>query len=482
MSNLTKGVIVIAVILAIGAGLVFWKTKVGGHGDESLNHITKEDMTLLLADANPMQLQQLAADPEAKKKIAENIKQLLAVASQARKEGLANDPNVQRELESTRSIITASLYDQHINKDKGPMPPFGFITEDQVKEFWSEEPKEQESGFVSAMNKIGLGSLFGKAAAKRHEIEFQQFLDAKLALAKETGRFPADKTLTEDELKQAKDDFAKIKIYEEEANSKLGELGEEFKRNLELQIKLQQAQFLASRYANKTLVEKVKVTDEDVKKYIAEHPEYSTENKRAEAEKILSRVKAGEDFAKLADELSQDPGTKGKGGLYENVTKGKMVPAFEQSALSLEPGQIAPELVETPYGYHIIKLEKKGEGKDANGQPAETYDVRHILITTTMKDPENPMGREMPISETIKAKLQEEKQKQILEEIEKNNPVEVPEDFEIPKPSEEDLQQMQQQMMQQQMPQGMPMQMPEEIEEAPTANQPQPKQPAPKKK
>jgi len=476
LSNLTKGVAVIAVILAIGVGLVVWKTQVGGHhGDESLNRLTKEDMAVLLADANPMQLQQLSSNPEAKKKIAENIRQLLAVASQARKEGMANDPNVKRELESTRSIVTASLYDKHINKGKGQMPPFSFITEEQVKQFWGEAPGAEPTGVQGLLQKVGLG---GDETARR-QMEFQQFLDSKIALAKETGRFPQDKTLTEDETKQARDDYAKIRIYEEEANAKKKELGEEFNRNLELQIKLQQAQFLASRYASKTLVEKVKVTDEDVKQYIAEHPEYSTTDKKATAEQILSRAKAGEDFAKLADELSQDPGTKGKGGLYEAVTKGKMVPAFEQAALGLEPGQIAENLVETPYGYHIIKLEKKGsEGADPSGQPAETYDVRHILITTTMKDPSNPMGRETPISELIKGTLEEEKQKKVLDEIVANNPVEVPEDFEIPKPSEEDMKQMQQQMMQQQMP----MQMPEGMEEEePAAEKPAPKS-APKKK
>jgi len=473
LSNLTKGVAVIAVILAIGVGLVVWKTTVGGHhGDESLNRLTKQDMAFLLADANPMQLQQLSSNPEAKKKIAENIRQLLAVAGQARKEGLANDENVKRELESTRSIVTASLYDKHINKDKGQMPPFSFITEEQVKQFWGEEPAAQPTGIQGFLQKIGLGD--DKA---RRQMEFQQFLDTKIELAKETGRFPQDKTLTEEETKQARDDYAKIKIYEAEANAKRKELGEEFNRSLELQIKLQQAQFLASRYANKNLVEKVKVTDEDVKQYIAAHPEYSTTDKKAMAEQILSRAKTGEDFAKLADELSQDPGTKGKGGLYEGVTKGKMVPAFEQAALGLEPGQIAENLVETPYGYHIIKLEKKGAGADPSGQPAETYDVRHILITTTMKDPSNPMGREMPINETVKGILEEEKQKKVLDEIVANNPVEVPEDFEIPTPSEEEMKQMQQQMMQQQMP----MQMPEGMEDEPTAGQPQPK-PAPKKK
>ncbi len=75
-----------------------------------------------------------------------------------------------------------------------------------------------------------------------------------------------------------------------------------------------------------------------------------------------------------------------------------------------------------------------------------------------MKDPNNPMGREMPIADTVKGILEEEKQKSVLDEIVKNNPVEVPEDFEIPKPSEEDMKQMQQQMMQQQqMPGSMPM-------------------------
>ncbi len=487
MSNFTKGLAVIAVVLAIGVGLVIWKTKVGGHSNESLNRITKEDMALILKDANPMQLKQLAASPEAKVKIAENIRQLLAVASQARKEGLAEDPNVRRELESTRSIVTASLYDKKINEGKGAMPPFSFITEEQVKAFWGEEQTEP-SGLQSTLDKVGLGALAGNADARRHQVEFQQFLDSKIALAKEGGKFPKDKELTEDEIKQAKEDFAKIKIYEEEAAAKKDELGEEFNRNLELQVKLQQAQFLASRYAQKTLVEKVKATDEDVKKYTETHPEFSTQEKKDKAEQILSRAKAGEDFAKLADEFSQDPGNKDakgelQGGLYKDVTKGKMVPAFEQAALALEPGQVAENLVETPYGYHVLKLERKGEGKDQAGQPSEVYDVRHILITTTMKDPTNPMGREMPITDTVKATLEQEKQKQVLDEIVANNPVEVAEDFEIPVPSDEELEKIQQQMMQQRMPQGMS---PENMEMAPPPPPAEPKgkapaKPAPKK-
>lgn len=475
MSALTKGAIVIGVILAIGIGLLFWKDKVGAHG-ESLTNIGKEEMRILLKDADPMQLKALAESPDGKKKIAENLKQLLAVASAARKEGLANDPNIEQELENIRTVITASIYDQKVNKDsKGAMPQFGLISEDQVKEFWGENEPEP-GAFQSTMNKIGIGWITANADKRRHEAEFQKFLDSKLALARESGKFPKDKELTEDEIKQAKDDFAKIKIYEEKAKEKAGELGEDFKREVELQVKLQQAQFLAGLYADKILKEKVKVNDEDVKKYIAEYPEFDPKEKRAQAEQILSRAKAGEDFAKLANELSQDPGNKNpkgelQGGLYKDVPKGQMVPAFEQAALSLEPGKIADNLVETPFGFHIIKLERKGEGKDAAGKPAETYDVRHILITTTIKDPTNPMGREMPVADIVRARLEKEKQKTVLDEIVANNPVEVAQDFEIPPVSEE---QMQQQMMQQQMMQQQP--------PAPTTDAPKTTKPETKKK
>ncbi len=465
MNALTKGLSVIVVILLIGAGLVFWKMKYGTH-DGDLNNITAADMQILLKDANPMQLKALSENPEQKKKISENLAQLLAVASQARKDGIANEPNVKQELDNIRNVITASIYDQKINKEKGPMPQFGYISEDQVKAFWGE----------------------GEGANPEHEKQFKEFIDSKIAIAKEDGKFPADKELSEEELKQAKDDFAKIMIYANEAKEKGGELGEDFKREVELQVKLQQAQFLAGRYAQKVLTEKVKVTDDDINKYIADHPELSPKEKKDKAEQILSRAKAGEDFAKLANENSEDPGNKNpqgelQGGLYKDVAKGKMMPAFEQAALALQPGQISDNLVETPYGFHIIKLEKKAEGKDAQGQPTETYDVRHILISTTMKDPANPTGREMPVSDMVRAQLEKEKQKKVLDEIVANNPVEVAQDFTIPEPSPEELQQMQQQMQQQQMPQGMPPGMkPGGPPPAPNGKVPPVAKPEPKKK
>ncbi|GMQ59948.1 peptidylprolyl isomerase [Vallitalea sediminicola] len=77
---------------------------------------------------------------------------------------------------------------------------------------------------------------------------------------------------------------------------------------------------------------------------------------KKEAEKILAKAKAGEDFAELAKEYSQDPGSKDIGGEY-TFARGKMIPEFEEVAFNLKPGKISG-IVETAYGYHIIKLEE----------------------------------------------------------------------------------------------------------------------------
>ncbi len=183
MSNLTKGLILLLVILGIGAGLVIWKNKVGGHSTTaSFNSISKEEIEMLLADVakvNPMVLKQFAEDPEKKKQQLDNLKQLLAFASQAQKEGLTNEPQIKQELENIRSEVVAVNYDREMNKDKGPMPPFGFITEDQVNAYWGTGEKPATGFFASFKDKIGLGE-------PDNDAEFQRFLDAKGKLLRES--------------------------------------------------------------------------------------------------------------------------------------------------------------------------------------------------------------------------------------------------------------------------------------------------------
>jgi len=87
--------------------------------------------------------------------------------------------------------------------------------------------------------------------------------------------------------------------------------------------------------------------------YRAHHILVPTED---EAKKALARVKGGEDFAKVATEVSKDPGSKG--GDLGWFTKDRMVPEFGDAAAKLEPGQLS-EPVKTQFGWHIIKLDEK---------------------------------------------------------------------------------------------------------------------------
>jgi peptidyl-prolyl cis-trans isomerase C len=147
---------------------------------------------------------------------------------------------------------------------------------------------------------------------------------------------------------------------------------------------------------------KVNVTDDDVKKFYEDNPaqfekpetvrashillgtrdmttqkELSDDQKaakRKQMEDILKRARAGEDFAKLAKEFSEDPGSKDKGGEY-TFPRGQMVPEFEAAAFSLKPNQIS-DIVTTQFGYHIIKQGEK--------IPAKKDDL--ASVTTKIKD------------------------------------------------------------------------------------------------
>jgi len=81
------------------------------------------------------------------------------------------------------------------------------------------------------------------------------------------------------------------------------------------------------------------------------------ENKsKATIAQAIHRAKAGEDFGKLAKELSEDTATASQGGDLGFVGKGEMVPQFEEALFALKKGEISPEPVRTPFGYHAIKV------------------------------------------------------------------------------------------------------------------------------
>jgi peptidyl-prolyl cis-trans isomerase C len=79
---------------------------------------------------------------------------------------------------------------------------------------------------------------------------------------------------------------------------------------------------------------------------------------KAKAEQVLKDVKAGKDFATLAKENSQDPGSAPNGGDLGFFQQGQMVGPFNDAAFSLAPGTVS-DLVETEFGFHIIKVAEK---------------------------------------------------------------------------------------------------------------------------
>ncbi|MFI5395728.1 MAG: SurA N-terminal domain-containing protein [Candidatus Binatia bacterium] len=84
-------------------------------------------------------------------------------------------------------------------------------------------------------------------------------------------------------------------------------------------------------------------------------------NVRKHAEEVMAKVKAGGDFAALAKQYSEDS-SAAQGGDLGSFSRGKMVPSFEQAAFALAPGEIS-DLVESPFGLHIIKVEGKEEAR-----------------------------------------------------------------------------------------------------------------------
>ena len=131
--------------------------------------------------------------------------------------------------------------------------------------------------------------------------------------------------------------------------------------------------------------------------------EAAKEKARAQAEAALKRVKSGEDFAKVAKELSQDPGSAKQGGDLGLFGKGVMTEEFEKAVFALKKNAIS-DLVSTPFGYHIIKLTdiKAAKGKNfeelkeelaATYQKEEAgrifYDYAEKLADLTYEDPDS---------------------------------------------------------------------------------------------
>jgi parvulin-like peptidyl-prolyl isomerase len=392
LTSTRKALIAAAVAVIFSAGLIFWQVKARKTG---LVELSAEDMAMIAEDQPPQMRARLAADETARKDFAQDVRRLLAVAEEAKEHGVANAPDIKRQLEFQRASVIAQYYFEQ-QGEKGPD-----FTDAEVDEFFKQPVNQQK-----------FDQIIADAKAKDPQFAAQEIPPEQLNMLKQR--------------------LGRIYLAEKKAIDQ----GLDKKPAVRLQIELQHARVLAQKYAVDKLQKQMQATDEEVNAYLASHPEIDTDKKnRAKAEEVLKRARAGEDFAKLAQEFGTD-GTKDKGGDLGWFGHGEMDPTFEQATYALKPGEIS-DVVQTKFGFHIIKLEeKKTETKD--GKSEEKVHARHILFSDAGS---NPFGPPQSSHDKAKAAVEQEKAKKILDEIvSRHSQVKVAENYQVKAPEQQPTQ------------------------------------------
>ncbi|NVO83363.1 peptidylprolyl isomerase [Hymenobacter sp. P5252] len=212
----------------------------------------------------------------------------------------------------------------------------------------------------------------------------------KLLLAKaETDSVVVEEGQVKSELDRRMGYFVQQIGSEQKLEEYYGKPLKQIKDDLQTQVKEQ----LIQQKMQDQIAGKVSVTPREVRQYFNRMPKdslpyYSSEvevgqivkvaqvnNKvkqatQAKLNELRARIVGGEDFATLAKEYSQDPGSAVEGGYLGFFKRRELVPEYEAAALRLEPGGISP-VVESQFGFHVIQLiERKGD----------SYSTRHILL------------------------------------------------------------------------------------------------------
>ena len=395
MNSTRKALIAGAVAVIFALGLIFWQVKARKSGPVEL---TAEDMALIAEDQPPQMRARLAVDEKARKDFAQEVRRLLAVAEEAESHGIANAPDMKRQLEFQKASVIAQYYFEN----QGENAPADF-TDAQVDEF-----------FKQPVNQHKFDQIIADAKAKDPQFASQE--------------------LPPEQMNMLKQRLGRIYLAEKKAIDQ----GLDKKPQVRLQMLLQHARAVAQKYAVDKLQDKMKATDAEVAEYLAKHPELDTDTKnRAKAEEVLKRARGGEDFGKLAQEFSSD-GSKDKGGDLGWFGHGDMVPEFEQAAFALKPGEIS-NVVQSKFGFHIIKLEERKTETGKDGKPEEKVHARHILISEPNS---NPFGPPQTPRDKARAEIEKDKATKVLDEIVARSHVKVADNYQVKAPEQQPQQQL----------------------------------------
>ena len=107
-----------------------------------------------------------------------------------------------------------------------------------------------------------------------------------------------------------------------------------------------------------------------------------------EAKKVAARLKGGEDFAKVAGDVSKDPGSKAEGGDLGFFTQDRMVAPFAEAAFKMKPGEVS-DPVKSQFGWHVIKVEERRQKPvpafEEMKEQVETYLTRKTQQDVVLK-------------------------------------------------------------------------------------------------
>ncbi len=343
------------------------------------------DLTTLAETLPEREKRGLAQNEQQRKQIIESFKQAFSLAQAAEAEGLNNSDKFK-----LRSFLN---YDRLLASEYSKRNPEVNISKEEADAYYA----SHKDAF---------------------EADYKIIYESKEQLP------------LEEQKQQLMKDWSELKVRAQKAR----QAGLEKDPLVVAQVKFSRARLLANLYSE-SLQNRHKLTQEEKNDYFAKHPEADPEKLKRKAQELLDRVKKGESFEKISDEVNQDP-TKGIGENLGWFGKGKMDPAFEKGAFALQKGEVSNELVKSGFGYHIIKVDDRrktpqpvapsapgvpdAKVKQQNGQqnsePQEEIQARHILISTQEAD-------------SFEQKLIDEKVKRAAEDVTIKYPVKVPDDF-----------------------------------------------------
>lgn len=353
MKRSRRLLVALLVVAVVTAGAITIQRRVATHMD--ITAISASEFDALIKSL-PQQRREFYSTPEGKKEFADQIQMALALAQEAKRIGLLGDPEVMSQIEMQKLSILASAYrDRHADAE---------ITDEDIETFHRLNP--------TALQEV-------------------------LKLYPQLGQ-------SEDARDQVRRQLAELRIFADRAKKE----GLDRDPGVALQLRIFPS-FAIQQHVMRRLFENTTVSPEEIQRYYDQHrnefgqvkarhilfslrpkPDQQTppdkEKVRQKALQVLQRLRAGEDFATLAREYSEDPGTKENGGDLGFFSRGRMVKEFEEAAFSLAPGQIS-DLVETTYGFHIIKVEEKRTAPLDNQTRLEIEQkVRAEKINKTLED------------------------------------------------------------------------------------------------